>query len=77
MATPRVLRSGWSVLRIRNFSLFFASRIFSSLASQMTDVGVGWLVYARTHSALALGLVGLFTFAPRILFALWTGHVAD
>lgn len=77
MAAPRVLRSGWSVLRIRNFSLFFASRIFSSLASQMTDVGVGWLVYARTHSALALGLVGLFTFAPRILFALWTGHVAD
>lgn len=65
------------VLRHRDFSLFFASRVLSSLASQMTDVGVGWLVYDRTHSALALGLVGLAAFTPRVLFALWTGHVAD
>lgn len=73
----RLVGSGWRVLRNHNFSLFFASRVFASLASQMTDVGVGWLVYARTHSALALGLVGLFTFAPKILFGLWSGHVAD
>ena len=68
---------GWAVFRIRDFSLYFASRFLSGLAFQMTDVAVGWLVYERTGSALALGLVGLAIFAPNILLALVVGHVAD
>src|SRR5215207_6406329 len=41
------------------------------------DSNFGWLVYDLTHSALALGLVGLATFLPAIALALVTGHVAD
>ena len=43
----------------------------------MIDVGVGWLVYDITSSALALGLAGLFSFLPNVLFMLVIGHVAD
>jgi hypothetical protein len=41
------------------------------------DSNLGWLVYDPTHSALALGLVGLAAFLPAIALALVTGHVAD
>ncbi len=66
-----------TVFRNANFSAFFASRLLSSLASQMIDVAVGWLVYQLTNSAFALGLVGLCIFAPNLIFALIAGHVAD
>ena len=37
----------------------------------------GWELYERTHSALALGLVGLTQMVPMVLFTLPAGHVAD
>jgi MFS family permease len=43
----------------------------------MQNVAVGWFVYDLTHSAWSLGLTGLFTFLPALLFALVTGQVAD
>ncbi len=70
-------RPGFAPFRVRDFSLFFASRFLSGLAIQMTNVGVGWLVYSMTGSALALGLVGLAIFIPNLLFILIAGHVAD
>jgi MFS family permease len=66
-----------AVFQNRDFAAFFASRLLSSLSSQMIDVAVGWLVYQLTDSAFALGLVGLCIFAPNLIFALLAGHVAD
>ena len=43
----------------------------------MLQVALGWELYERTHSALALGLVGLVTAIPAILLALPAGHLAD
>jgi MFS family permease len=43
----------------------------------MLQVALGWELYERTHSALALGLVGLVTAIPVILLALPAGHLAD
>ena len=43
----------------------------------MLQVALGWEIYERTHSALALGLVGLVTAIPTILLALPAGHLAD
>jgi MFS family permease len=68
---------GFSAFRTRDFSFYFGSRFLSSLASMMIDVGVGWLVYELTDSALALGLAGLFSFLPNLIFMLAVGHVAD
>src|SRR5689334_4421580 len=66
-----------SVFRHRDFVLFSGVRVAAGLAQQMQTVAVGWLVYDLTHSALALGLVGLAGFVPAIALALITGHVAD
>jgi MFS family permease len=43
----------------------------------MVGVAVGWQMYALTHSALALGLVGLAQFMPLLALVLFVGHVAD
>jgi MFS family permease len=43
----------------------------------MLQVALGWELYERTHSALALGLVGLATALPVIILALPAGDLAD
>lgn len=72
-----VLRPSDSLFKNPPFIFYFVSRFLSSFATQMSDVGLGWLVYERTRSAFALGLVGLMAFAPKILLSLWAGHAAD
>jgi MFS family permease len=66
-----------SLLRHPSFALFWVSRIFSALGFQVASVAVGWLVYAKTGSAYALGLVGLFQFLPMIALTFLVGHFAD
>ncbi len=53
------------------------SRCGSSLGTQMQAVAIGWQIYALTHRALALGLVGLAQFLPILLLTLAAGHAAD
>ena len=43
----------------------------------MLQVAIGWELYERTNSALALGLVGLVTAIPVVILALPAGHLAD
>jgi MFS family permease len=43
----------------------------------MIGVAVGWQMYDLTHSALALGFVGLAQFLPQLLLVFVVGHVAD
>ncbi len=43
----------------------------------MLQVALGWELYERTHSAFALGMVGLVTAIPTVLLALPAGHLAD
>jgi MFS family permease len=43
----------------------------------MIGVAVGWQMYDVTHSALALGFVGLVAFLPLLLLVFVVGHVAD
>src|SRR5260221_14138690 len=69
--------SPYAVLRNRDFRLFLISRFVASFGQQMLTVAVGWELYERTNSALALGLVGLTQMVPMVLFTLPAGHVAD
>src|SRR6266705_5692267 len=69
--------SPYAVLRHRDFSLYLIARFIAALGQQMLTVAVGWELYERTRSALALGLVGLVQMAPMFLFTLPAGHVAD
>jgi MFS family permease len=61
----------------RNIVLFMLSRLFGNIGAQMQTVAVGWQVYAKTHSALDLGWIGLSQFAPFVLLILPAGYVAD
>src|SRR5215471_4243814 len=66
-----------SVLGIRDFRLFVATRVPAVLAIQIQNVAVGWQVYDITHRPLDLGFVGLAQFLPVFGLALVAGHVAD
>jgi MFS family permease len=61
----------------RPFLLGFWARSLSEFAYQISAVAVGWQVYALTHSALDLGLVGLVQFVPTALLVFVAGHAAD
>jgi len=49
----------------------------ASFGQQMLTVAVGWELYERTHSSLALGLVGLVIYLPMVVMTVPSGHVAD
>ncbi len=72
-----VAHDPYAVLRNRDVALYLVGRFVASLGQQMLTVAVGWELYERTHSALALGLVGLTQMVPMVLFTLPAGHVAD
>jgi MFS family permease len=64
-------------LRLRDFRLLVAALVAMGLAAQMSEVAIGWQVYAIRQSALDLGLIGLAEFLPLLLLALPAGHIAD
>ncbi|MFT0518310.1 MFS transporter [Pseudomonas faucium] len=70
-STPQLLRQH------RPFMAFWLARVFTASGFQMLTVAIGWHLYQLTGNVLDLGLVGLVEFAPRVLFMLHTGHVAD
>jgi MFS family permease len=61
----------------RPFLFYFVARAFSEFSFQITAVAVGWQVYALTHSAFDLGLVGLWQFLPMAALTFAAGHAAD
>lgn len=67
----------YAVLRNRDLLLYLTGRFIASLGQQMLTLAVGWDLYERTNSALALGFVGLTQMVPMVLFTLPAGHVAD
>jgi MFS family permease len=67
----------YAVFRIRDFRLYLTGRLFAVLGQQMVTVAVGWELYERTHSPLALGLVGLAEMIAMVLCTLPAGHLAD
>jgi MFS family permease len=67
----------YAAFRFGDFSLFTAGNLLSITGRLMLAVAVEWEVYARTHSATALGLVGLVIAVPVVALSLPAGHLAD
>ena len=61
----------------RPFLAFWLARVFTASGFQMLTVAIGWNLYQLTGNVMDLGWVRLVEFAPRVLFMLHTGHVAD
>ena len=60
-----------------NLKHFLAARFLFILALQMVTFALSWYLYLLTHSALALGWLGLSEVIPAISLALYAGHAID
>ena len=67
----------YAAFRFGDFTLFTAGNLLSITGRLMLAVAVEWELYARTHSATALGLVGLVIAVPVVTLSLPAGHLAD
>ncbi len=66
-----------AVLLSQNLIAYLASRFCAATAMTLLRAGVAWHVFALTHSAFHLGLVGLLQFLPAFTLMLVGGAVAD
>src|SRR5436190_1969884 len=67
----------YAAFRYSGFSFYTTGNLVSVIGRLMFIVAVEWEMYARTHSATALGLVGLVIAFPVVLLSLPAGHIAD
>lgn len=74
-ALPR--HDPYAAFRFRAFNYYSIGNLLSITGRQMLAVAVEWEIYARTHSATALGLVGLVFAVPVVSLSLYAGHLAD
>jgi MFS family permease len=74
---PESVHDPYAAFRSRAYSLFSVGNLLSIVGRQMLAVAVEWEIYARTHSATALGLVGLVIAIPVVGCSLPAGHLAD
>lgn len=67
----------YAAFRFRAFALYTLGNFIAVTGRQMLTIAIEWEVYARTHSATALGLVGLVAAIPIVTLSLPAGHLAD
>jgi MFS family permease len=70
-------QDAYAALRVPDFRRLLAGHLVWVLGSQMQTVGVGWQLYEKTSSTMALGMVGLVQVVPIIGLALLAGQMAD
>ena len=74
---PPLRHDPYAAFRSRGFRFFTTGNLLSLTGRQMLAVAVEWEIYRRTHSATALGLVGLMFAVAVVGFSLPAGHLAD
>jgi len=67
----------YAAFRFPAFRFYTSGNLISVVGRLMFMIAVEWEIYARTHSATALGLVGLMIALPVVLLSLPAGHIAD
>jgi len=74
-ALPR--RDAYAAFRSGSYRSYAISGFISMLGRQMLGVALGYEIFQRTHSATALGLVGLMGALPIIFLSIPAGIFAD
>jgi MFS family permease len=74
---PITKHDPYAALREPNYRWFACGWVLASMGLQMQGTALAWEVYERTHSALALGYVGVARALPVILLALPAGQIVD
>src|SRR5262245_44591967 len=67
----------YAAWRHRDYRFLLSGGVLSSVGLEALAVAVGWELYERTDSKMALGLAGLAQFLPVLLLALPAGQAAD
>jgi MFS family permease len=75
--TPPERHDPYAPLREPNFRRYLIGNMCASAGKVMLATAIGWDIYERTGSALALGWVGLVLFIPVVFFAIPAGQLAD
>ncbi len=74
---PLPARDPYSAFRHGPYRFLFTGRLLFLVGSQMQTAAVGWLLYERFGTAMALAYVGLVQIVPIFCFVLPAGHLAD
>src|SRR6476620_10842827 len=74
---PQARHDPYAAFRYSGFLFYTTGNLISVIGRLMFIVAVEWEMYGRTHSATALGLVGLVIALPVVLLSLPAGHIAD
>jgi MFS family permease len=75
--TVASLTTRYPAFSSRDFRLLWLGQFISNIGSQMQMVALNWQIYVLTHSAVALGIIGLVRVIPILIFSLFGGIVAD
>jgi MFS family permease len=69
----RILNS----LRYRDYALFWSCDLLGSIGHFVQEVALFWITYEITGSAMALGILGLCSALPRLIFGALSGVLVD
>lgn len=72
-----VERDSYAAFRFRDYRYLISASFLMVMAQAVLSVTVGWELYQRTGSALALGMVGLAQIVPNALFSIPAGQFVD
>jgi MFS family permease len=64
-------------LRYRDYALFWFCDLLGSIGHFVQEVALFWIAYEITGSAMALGILGLSSAAPRLIFGALSGVLVD
>lgn len=70
-------RKRFPALFYHDFLLLWIGQGISLIGSQMQMVALNYQMYEITHSAIALGLIGMARFVPIVIFSLLGGSFSD
>jgi predicted MFS family arabinose efflux permease len=64
-------------LRYRDYALFWCTDLLGSIGHFVQEVALFWITYEITGSAMALGVLGLCSALPRLIFGALSGVLVD
>jgi len=65
------------LLRDRNFVILLTGLFGFGLGGTIFSISINWWILEKTNSEVQLGLVGMFTLLPMLIFGLYSGLIAD
>jgi CRP-like cAMP-binding protein/sugar phosphate permease len=67
----------FAIFRKRDFRFLWSAQLVSTIGSSLTDLAAGILIFQRTNSALAVGLMLMATAVPSLIVGLVAGVFVD